>query len=595
MVIDSGPIIRLASSTALFHSAKTIYTVPAVLQEIRDARARQHLETLPFELQLREASASGIRAVVDFSKQTGDYASLSKVDIQVLALLYDLETERCGAEHIRKTPKRVVGLGKIEKLPRANGALAIDEKDDEDSQSESSCEEDQVKLNEGINRHDFLPVTALVEEQQQPKPSSWAQIVSPSATAEGIPGDARLSGTAMSPFIGRMRLQEDDLGGQFSDADETDEASVSRGCNQDVEDDGFPTLKASLSVPYEGSHDEDDDGVDVEHRRQQEEQRKLDSLKPVSKSGQLYNSFRKYNHLMKPKLNSALKKPGIIKPDASFPTQQCRDEVQSGVNPNQSRIAGANMQEEEFGFDDGEGWISTVGAIHSTTVAGAIGPSKCGLRQAAQDANGPPIGHRTACATTDFAMQNVILQMNLVLISVDGVEVRKVKSWVTRCGACFKVYTSQEQHTGPGNKRLFCSHCGSDFLQKIAASVDGKTGRLRLHLSRRYKHNLRGTKFSMPKPGSGNRFQGDLLLREDQLLMGAWNQKLKMSSGGKAKSDAQSMFGKDIASNVGCHTSSLSDDIQVGFGHRNPNSARGRERRGKKKKSSDRACGLRRY
>ena len=94
----------------------------------------------------------------------------------------------------------------------------------------------------------------------------------------------------------------------------------------------------------------------------------------------------------------------------------------------------------------------------------------------------------------------------------------------------------------------------------------------------------------------GNRFQGDLLLREDQLLMGAWNQKIKIRSGGKAKSAAQSMFGQDIAANVGCRARSMNaDDIAPGFGRRNPNSVKGRERRGKKKKSSEKACGLRRY
>lgn len=191
--------------------------------------------------------------------------------------------------------------------------------------------------------------------------------------------------------------------------------------------------------------------------------------------------------------------------------------------------------------------------------------------------------------------------MNLELLSVDGMKVRKLKSWVTRCGACFKIYTDNSVSTGsiPAQalgRRLFCEHCGSDLMQRIAASVDGKTGRLKLHLSKRYKHNLRGTKFSLPKPGKGNRFQGDLLLREDQLLMGVWNQKLKMRSGGRAKSAAQSIFGRDIATNVGCKVNSVTDDdIRVGFGRRNPNAAKGRERRGKKKKSADKACGLRRY
>jgi RNA-binding protein NOB1 len=39
-------------------------------------------------------------------------------------------------------------------------------------------------------------------------------------------------------------------------------------------------------------------------------------------------------------------------------------------------------------------------------------------------------------------------------------------------------------------------------MQRIAASVDGKTGRLKLHLKKNYRQNLRGTKFSLPKAGS---------------------------------------------------------------------------------------------
>ena len=95
LVVDSGPIIRLTGLTALRSKASTYYTVPAVMQEIRDAKARQHLEQLPFELQTREASPEAIQAVVDFSRLTGDYQSLSAVDLQVLGLLYDLGKLHC--------------------------------------------------------------------------------------------------------------------------------------------------------------------------------------------------------------------------------------------------------------------------------------------------------------------------------------------------------------------------------------------------------------------------------------------------------------------------------------------------------------------
>lgn len=93
----------------------------------------------------------------------------------------------------------------------------------------------------------------------------------------------------------------------------------------------------------------------------------------------------------------------------------------------------------------------------------------------------------------------------------------------------------------------------------------------------------------------GNKYEGDLLLAEDQLLYGAWNQKVRM---GKSKSSGRSIFGSDLASDLGCIADlTKRDDIKVGFGRRNPNATKfGRERRGKKKKNvTEKACGLRRY
>ncbi len=329
----------------------------------------------------------------------------------------------------------------------------------------------------------------------------------------------------------------------------------------------------------------------------------------------------------------------------------------------QSKIIGSSagmaetMLREE---DDGEGWITSTQDMKTLAQlnGGILDPSKSIIRgnggidddtldavtpttttpsnndttpntptKTTTTVAGPPMSQRAACATTDFAMQNVLLQMNLVLLSVDGMRIRRLKSWVIRCGACYKIHTADDDFLDGRIKRLFCSHCGSgDMMQRISASVDGKTGRLKLHFSKRRQgkhHSTRGTKFSLPKPGTNNRFQGDLLLREDQLLMGAWNQKVKIRSGNNYhKTQSESIFGKDLASTVGCNvkpgrnsfgssswtTTSTTgapgggggampaSDIRVGFGARkNPNAAKGRERRGKKKKSSDRACGMRRY
>lgn len=117
---------------------------------------------------------------------------------------------------------------------------------------------------------------------------------------------------------------------------------------------------------------------------------------------------------------------------------------------------------------------------------------------------------------------------------------------------------------------------------------------MRPHLAQ--KHSISPPSFTATHAFTqGNKYEGDLLLAEDQLLYGAWNQKVRK---GKSKTSGQSIFGSDLASDLGCRADlTKRDDIRVGFGRRNPNATKfGRERRGKKKKgTSDKACGLRRY
>ncbi|CAN0035164.1 unnamed protein product, partial [Phaeothamnion confervicola] len=60
LVIDTAAIIKGAGMTLAGH-AERFWTVPEVLQEVRDKKARHHLDTLPFELQLREPSDEALR------------------------------------------------------------------------------------------------------------------------------------------------------------------------------------------------------------------------------------------------------------------------------------------------------------------------------------------------------------------------------------------------------------------------------------------------------------------------------------------------------------------------------------------------------
>lgn len=85
--------------------------------------------------------------------------------------------------------------------------------------------------------------------------------------------------------------------------------------------------------------------------------------------------------------------------------------------------------------DDGEGeWItpSNVG-LHKSRALQLI-PDEGGKGRKAKKAEQIKAG----CMTADFAMQNVLLQMGMSLVGVEGKRIEKVKTWVLRCHACFK-------------------------------------------------------------------------------------------------------------------------------------------------------------
>merc|ERR1719228_1864570 len=59
---------------------------------------------MPLDISYRQPSAEAVKKVSDFARKTGDYASLSAVDIRVLAVTYELEVEMVGESHLRTEP-----------------------------------------------------------------------------------------------------------------------------------------------------------------------------------------------------------------------------------------------------------------------------------------------------------------------------------------------------------------------------------------------------------------------------------------------------------------------------------------------------------
>lgn len=92
--------------------------------------------------------------------------------------------------------------------------------------------------------------------------------------------------------------------------------------------------------------------------------------------------------------------------------------------------------------------------------------------------------------TSDFSMQNVILQIGIPLYSPDGAMISQVKQFVLRCRAC-REYFRRHRRVNKNSKTGFCSECGNYGLEKVVVKVDAQ-GNVRYGNFRR-NVNTRGT------------------------------------------------------------------------------------------------------
>jgi RNA-binding protein NOB1 len=443
LVVDSGAIIK---GTNLAPLAENFWTVPDVLAEIRDKRARAILETLPFTLQTREPSAEAMKAVANFSRKTGDFASLSLTDLRVMALTYMLEVEQHGSsDHLKESPE----------------------------------------------------MTATVTRDANGRIVSGAQY------------PCKFFGTSMGCKYG-------------------DECKF-------IHD---PSL-----VPADGAGD-----ADAEKRKVA-----IPCKFFATPEGCKNGDACPFVHEQEPADDAAQGDDDAAEFSEPVPDAILRADVKS-------RILGGFGSSSNAGAadDDGKNWINTMNMVDFKGSMFGDGKNVEALRHEIA----------VACITTDFSMQNVMLQIGLRQLSTDGMLIKRVKQWILKCIACFTTTTEMA--------RMFCPKCGNNTLERVSYSI-GQDGQMVFYHRANRPTKLTGTKFSLPKPKGGR--QGDLLLREDQLMMGIWGQRQRQHH-----KVMQSAFGENVAHDLGVKAEKQTS-LVVGYGRMNPNAQKGRERRGKKKRN----------
>ncbi|XP_070712712.1 RNA-binding protein NOB1 [Pempheris klunzingeri] len=163
-----------------------------------------------------------------------------------------------------------------------------------------------------------------------------------------------------------------------------------------------------------------------------------------------------------------------------------------GVSTSQTEEPESQSEEEEEEEEDGGGWIT---------------PSN--IKQVKMDSADwtAPADVRVGCLTTDFAMQNVLIQIGLHVLAVNGMLIKQARNYILRCHACFKTTSTMT--------KVFCSHCGNRTLKKVAVTICDDGSR-QMHFSKNQKVlNPRGLKHSLPLPRGGKHGDNPHLV-EDQ-------------------------------------------------------------------------------
>lgn len=215
---------------------------------------------------------------------------------------------------------------------------------------------------------------------------------------------------------------------------------------------------------------------------------------------------------------------------------------------------GVNFSSEIFDDeDDGVGWINQENLDKNLT------QDSLEATQTAEDEK------RVGCVTTDFAMQNTMLQIGLKILTVDGRRaIRSIRHFALRCHACGSVTRDLE--------KKFCDCCGNFAMHRVGFCVD-KDGVARAYLNPKKGPYLRGTKYSIPMP-RGGRHNKDLILRADQIdTVQQRRIEKRLERMNVDVLDPGTMY------NAGASFRPHDRPLVIGYGRRNPNEVRRKSRK----------------
>merc|ERR1712029_1212266 len=228
-----------------------------------------------------------------------------------------------------------------------------------------------------------------------------------------------------------------------------------------------------------------------------------------------------------------------------------------------------NEEEEEEVNDEDEGWITPANIIAKKKAMGL--EHELGADQEQVE---------VACMTSDFAMQNVLIQLGLNVASPYGCQlIKETKTWILRCYAC--------KETTPDMTKKFCPRCGNPTLKRVTVTLN-EDGSQQIHINSKRQLTARGKKFSLPAPKGGKYAVNPVLTADGGRAGRHSHQVTKMARSKTNAMDPDYVAGNDPFSK----NDVTSKSAMIGVGHharpywecKNPNDLRKRTGNNKRKK-----------
>ncbi|KAJ8768461.1 hypothetical protein K2173_021614 [Erythroxylum novogranatense] len=520
-VVDANAVIN--GGDKLHHLADKFVTVPEVLDEIRDPVSRHRLSFVPFTIDSMEPSPEALNKVIKFARATGDLQTLSDVDLKLVALTYTLEAQIHGITHLRDAPPpiRTVNVKKLpekdmpgwgsnvpnleewEALEREAGdgmntgsrivplkdirlnVTAVDEQSSDGLmanmvEAHSENHEDAIH---GFRRHNrYLPKKTVINIEG--KKTVAAGVDASQGQFDDDAGNWRpaVSRSTHRRYLRRKARREHHEALFEKDSQQDFDNSACNNVVKEVSDQGHILLKSSKAAgSVNGTLNESEM---IEDNSCSEELSSLLDQMRVEESQVSIEQGEEEDNMDSDRLDFSYSSEMLASSDhnTTIGGKVCEDD-------------GLNSEVNHFEISS-----HTDKSLDASNVDDGGSEQSWMLRSLSESS--------VACITSDFAMQNVLLQIGLRLLAPGGMQIRQLHRWILRCHACYTVTAEIG--------RIFCPECGNGgTLRKLAITV-GENG-ITME-ARRPRITLRGTKFSLPLPQGGrNAIAKNPILREDQL------------------------------------------------------------------------------